>query len=68
MYKRNNLFYDFNDHIITHSGCNILIMNKGANLEQKVAQLDKNLTFSLPEISSMTISNDRQLLAIGTFS
>ena len=70
MYKRNNLFYDFNDSVITHSGCNILIMSKEANfpLQQKIAQLDTNLTFSLPEISAMTLSNDRKLLAIGTFS
>lgn len=69
-YKRNNLFYNFNDSIITHSGCNILIMSKEGNLplEQKIAQLDKNLIFFLPEISAMSISNNRKLLAIGTFS
>ena len=69
-YKRNNLFYDYNDSIITHSGCNILIMSKENNapLVQKVAQLDKNLTFFLPEISCIAISKNRKILAIGTFA
>ena len=70
MFKRNNLFYDFNDSIITHSGCNILVMSKETSqpLQQRVAQLDSNRTEGLPEISAMTISGDRKILAIGTFS
>lgn len=32
IYNRNNLFIDLKDNIISHSGCNLLIMKKKNNI------------------------------------
>ena len=66
--KRNNIFVDLKDSIISFSGCNILIMKRGTvqKLEQIVVKPDPAPHSIHPEISSMVLGDCKRLLVVGT--
>ena len=68
VYKRNNIFVDLKDSIISFSGCNILIMKRypEKKLEQIRVKPDPTPNSNHPEISAMTLGDCKRLLVVGT--
>lgn len=66
--KRNNIFVDLKDSIISFSGCNILIMKRYAEkrLEQIRVKPDPTPTSIHPEISAMALGECKRILIVGT--
>jgi len=68
MYRRNNLFIDLKDNIISFSGCNLLIMKykEGERLSQKIIKPDCSPLSSHPEISCLALGECKRLLLVGS--
>lgn len=67
-YKRNNIFIDLKDNIISFSGCNLLIMKHepGRRLTQRIIKPDLSSASSHPEISCIALGDCKRLLLVGT--
>ncbi len=67
-FKRNNIFIDLKDKIISFSGCNILGMKyeHGKRLYQRIIKPDISNNSNHPEISCMVLGDCKRFLLIGT--
>ena len=66
-YKRNNIFVDLKDNIISFSGCNLMIMQQdGKGVQQSLLKPDVLFVSSHPEISCMALGDAKRLLIVGS--
>ena len=69
-HKRNNIFVDLKDNIISFSGCNLLVMQQAdsdsSGFRQSLLKPDVIPVSNHPEISCMALGDCKRLLVVGS--